>query len=317
MIPTISIALCTYNGEAYLARQLESLFGQTFTDFELVAVDDGSSDNTVAILNDYASHDARLRVFANASNVGFRRNFEIAMRRCRGAFIAPCDQDDIWLPTKLAVLLDCISDHALAYCDSELVDDKGASLGVRISSKANMLSGDDPVPFIFANCVSGHALLVRRSVVERALPIPPEFFHDQWLAAVAATNGGIVFCNRVLVHYRQHGANVTDIMGGRGRKQVNDKKSTPTQSFMKIGQRIAALAALTGEHQAFVRRFQELWQARGTQWVSPAVMCFVLRHGNRLYAVSRHSCWKRWRKAGRFVIGMHMKRIVMRRSRSA
>lgn len=315
-MPTVSIALCTYNGEKYLAQQLDSLLVQTYSDFEIVAVDDGSSDNTVALLNDYASHDARLRIFVNASNIGLRRNFEIAMRSCRGEFIAPCDQDDIWLPTKLAVLLDCISDHALAYCDSELVDDNGNSLGVRISDKANMLSGDDPVPFIFANCVSGHALLVRRSVVERALPMPSEFFHDQWLAAVAATNGGIVFCDRTLVLYRQHGANITDIMGGRSRKWVDDKKNRSIQSFKKTGERIAALAALTGKHQAFVRKFHGLWQARGTQWLSPALTCFVIWHRRRLYAVSVYSDWKRLRKAARLAIGLHMKRIVIRGTRS-
>ena len=73
-----------------------------------------------------------------------------------------------------------------------------------------MLTTDDPVAFAFGNRVSGHAMLFRRELLERALPAPLGFFYDWWIAAVAASVGGVVSCERSLVLYRQPGGNVTD-----------------------------------------------------------------------------------------------------------
>ena len=93
--PLISVALCTYNGERYLREQLNSLFSQTYSNMEIVAVDDASTDRTVDLLREYERRDARLRVVVNTRNIGFIRNFERAISLCNGVLIAPCDPDDV------------------------------------------------------------------------------------------------------------------------------------------------------------------------------------------------------------------------------
>ena len=102
----ISIALCTYNGDPYLSELLESLAGQDFRPCELVVCDDGSTDSTLSILNEF-EHVAPfpIRIFNNTENLGVIKNFEKALSLCTGDYIAPCDQDDIWQPEKLERLV--------------------------------------------------------------------------------------------------------------------------------------------------------------------------------------------------------------------
>ncbi|HJS91190.1 MAG TPA: glycosyltransferase family 2 protein [Steroidobacteraceae bacterium] len=101
----ISIAMATYNGERYVREQLESLGAQTRMPDELVVRDDGSTDGTVEILRAFArAAPFPVRVYPGECNLGYTRNFLEAARLCTGDWIAFCDQDDVWLPEKLATI---------------------------------------------------------------------------------------------------------------------------------------------------------------------------------------------------------------------
>src|SRR3954471_19806627 len=102
----ISIVLATYNGEKYLAKQLESLFRQTYENIEIIAVDDCSNDKTLEILNEHAKRHRNMKVFVNELNLGFIKNFDKGCSLASGEFIAPCDQDDYWDPFKMEKLFD-------------------------------------------------------------------------------------------------------------------------------------------------------------------------------------------------------------------
>ena len=108
--PLISIALCTYNGERFVREQLDSLVNQTYKNIEIIAVDDHSSDQTFAILENYKSKFKNIRTFQNNANLGFRKNFEKALRECTGEYIALSDQDDVWRLDKIAVQMNLISE---------------------------------------------------------------------------------------------------------------------------------------------------------------------------------------------------------------
>jgi len=303
--PLISVALCTYNGAPYLREQLDSLLAQTYPNIEIVAVDDGSTDGTLEILNEYRQRDARLRVESNARNLGPAKNFERAMSLCTGDFIAPCDQDDIWLPEKLAALHGAIGEHSLAYCDSEFIDAQGHELGIAMSDTCTLVSSDDPVIFAVANCVAGHAMLIRREIVARALPIPSHFYYDWWLAAVAASADGVVYLDRKLVRYRLHAHNVTNhLRAPRSTKQRGHRFAQLEQFRL----RLESLAELPGRNRAFVQRLLALWRAREDQWISPALALFMLRHGPRIFLLQRPRP-RRVRHALKFAIGLRLKRI--------
>ena len=120
--PVVSIALCTYNGEQFLKKQIDSLLNQTYSNLQIIICDDASQDDTKAILEDYS--DSRIKKIFNHKNIGYIKNFEQAINLCKGDFIALCDQDDIWKPEKIETMLNSIDDAWLLFCDSELIDEQ-------------------------------------------------------------------------------------------------------------------------------------------------------------------------------------------------
>ena len=317
-LPLVSIALCTYNGRRFLPEQLDSLLAQTYPNLEIVVSDDCSSDDTLAILERYKRRDRRMKIAVNTENLGFAHNFERALRLCQGAYVAPCDQDDVWLPEKIAALVEIIGEHSLAYCDSSLVDENGRPLGCRMSQIVPTVSTDDPAPFAFGNCVSGHAMLFRRELLDRALPAPPAFFYDWWIAAVAASAAGVLFCNRSLVLHRQHGGNVTDArmaemleeaqLAPRSRDKPGRLQGAKLRYLRETEQRLASVARLPGRHQAFVARLHRLWRARENQWLSPALGALMVRHRDRLLAVTKLTGKRKKRYCRQFFWGLKLKR---------
>ena len=248
--PLISVALCTFNGAGYLREQLDSVLAQTEVQIEVVAVDDCSQDQTRAILQEYAAIDPRVRCYDNERNLGPTASFEHAMSLCRGDFIAPCDQDDIWQPAKLSRLLAAIGSCDVAYCDSEYVDAQGLASGRRISDDVAMIAGHNPIAFLFANSVSGHAMLLRRDQFERARPFPAHAYHDWWLALCAAGRNGVRFLDEPLVQFRRH-ANAHSPMGkssgGVSREAAAslawlEQRHALMDSYAGVGLRDAALA---------------------------------------------------------------------------
>src|SRR3954462_8301868 len=98
--PLISVVLATYNGAPFLREQLDSVLGQSIEDIEIVVRDDGSTDETVEILNSYCT-DSRFRLLSDDRRLGAAKNFGEAAMMARGLYVAFSDQDDIWLPYKL------------------------------------------------------------------------------------------------------------------------------------------------------------------------------------------------------------------------
>ena len=96
-VPLISVVLPVYNGEKYLGAAIDSILAQTFSDFELILIDDGSTDGSCKILNEYQKRDARLRVFSR-ENRGLVATLNEGIDFSRGSWIARMDQDDIALP---------------------------------------------------------------------------------------------------------------------------------------------------------------------------------------------------------------------------
>ena len=279
--PLISVALATYNGARHLPAQLASLRTQTWAKLEIVAIDDASSDGSWALLQQAAQLDARLSIQRNERNLGSAATFERAMSLCRGDYIAPCDQDDVWHDDKLHTLFAAIGGHTLAYADSALIDEHGKPLGLCLSDRFGMTQGSDPLAFAFWNCVSGHAMLFRRELLSAALPLRGGRFHDWWLAFVAASIGSIVYVPRPLVDYRQHDQTQTD---------VALRRRQPKNSAAKYAEReqwLATLAQFSSPHQPLFQRMHRLWQQRGRAWFWPAWWRFVRAHAARLLVVNR------------------------------
>lgn len=212
----ISVVLATYNGDNYIVEQLESLLKQTLPFKELIVCDDNSSDNTKEILAKYASQDSRIKVFCNSQNIGFKANFEKALRLSTGNYVALCDQDDVWHVNHLEVLCKNIGDKMLICGNSDLIDRKGVLLNRRLSQVKNFKKNPEDCNSIFRfvlyyqNPFQGASMLLRRDFLDIALPIPQSVkYHDVWFVHLACIMHTFRYLYEPITLYRMHGNNAS------------------------------------------------------------------------------------------------------------
>ncbi|HEX5258778.1 MAG TPA: glycosyltransferase [Sphingomicrobium sp.] len=216
---SISVAMATFNGSAYLGQQLADLAAQTTLPAELVVCDDGSTDETLDILEQFAaSAPFRVRVRRNPERLGYRSNFLKCASLCQSDLIAFCDQDDRWLPTKLATMLTYFDDPdvLLAFHGAAIIAQDERPLG-HFAQAARPIGASPPLsgsPWTFA---LGFTQIFRRSLCDcdRWWPLSLDhnsaevrMAHDQWYFFLASVLGTIVNVDTPLVRYRQHDRNV-------------------------------------------------------------------------------------------------------------
>lgn len=210
----ISIAMATYNGDRYLHEQLRSLREQSRLPDELVIIDDASTDSTLAIARRFAaSAPFPVVIEVNDANLGSTPTFERAIRLCRGDVIALCDQDDVWLPTKLARIEQAMgSGCGFAFSDAECVSEDGTSrgrlwpaVGFAKREQRRFCEGSAFASLLRRNFVTGATMAFRSSFRDRMLPIPTGWVHDAWIALVLAALAPCVPIDESLIRYRQHG----------------------------------------------------------------------------------------------------------------
>ncbi len=132
--PAVSVCLPVYNGERFLSAAIESVLGQTFDDFELVVVDDNSSDRSAEITADFACRDSRVRLYHNDTNLGLFFNYNKCMELSAGRYIKPFAQDDLLCQSALARMvqeLDTRDNVSLVACTREYVDAQGQSVEIQ------------------------------------------------------------------------------------------------------------------------------------------------------------------------------------------
>lgn len=305
----VSIALCTYNGAKYLRQQLDSLVAQTYSNLEIIAVDDRSSDETVTMLQEYTDRykNIIIRIHINEVNLGYIRNFEKAISLCNGEYIALCDQDDIWDNGKISLMMEHIGDHMLIYHDSAFIDDDGNSLNRKLSDVRNCYSGNDPRVFLFENCVSGHAMMFRKDLMKYMDGFHPEIIHDWWLAYVATNVGSIFFLDHVLVQYRQHRSTSTDIL--RQKKHLFKKEG----SVEKLEKQLVILRLLSNypfnKYPDFNNSILCLMEHRIHAWLSFSLFWLMFKNRKVLLYIQQKSALSKFNFILKFLWGYKFKRL--------
>ena len=136
-MPKISIITSVYNGEIFLSKAIESVLSQTFTDFEFLIYNDGSSDNTLHIIKQYK--DNRIILFSDSQNKGLIHRLNFLIEKSTGQYIARIDADDIWYPEKLEKQMDFINNNNVDFvaCYAKLIDSKGLTLKTSFKQYSN------------------------------------------------------------------------------------------------------------------------------------------------------------------------------------
>lgn len=255
----ISIALCTYNGERFLADQLRSITNQTYQNLEIIVVDDCSTDKTVDILESAQKSDPRIKIYKNKKNLGFIKNFEKALRICNGDFIALSDQDDIWFPQKVQTLRNQIGDNLLIYSSVHLIDEHDHPLPGSFP-KLKPIEGKKPLSLILGNCVIGHTCLIKKELLDSALPIPENIFaHDQWLAIISAAHGKLKYSGEILSLYRSHQNNaIFKKKNKENKKEKAESTNKKVEKLLYLSEKTIKSGTLTKQETQKLIDFQRL-----------------------------------------------------------
>ena len=210
----ISVCMATYNGERYLRQQLESILSQLSPqEAEIVIADDGSTDETLQIID--SLKDSRIRVLPAEKHLGTIYNYERALQAAKGDVLFLADQDDIWLPGKVTVVLDGLKECDLVMHDAYMLCPKDSQEDVWL--RFGKLSDIRPyrsgvLRNWWKNSFTGCCMAFRRDVLEKALSFPKNLpMHDQWLGIVAERYFRTRWIGEPLTEYRQHSSNATHI----------------------------------------------------------------------------------------------------------
>lgn len=218
----VSIVMTTYNGEKYIAEQIDSILASSFQDIGIFIYDDGSKDGTVSILKQYESlHPDKVHVYQNKENLGVTKNFLQAVGRTTSDYIMFCDQDDYWKSDKVVVTLKRMRHMEaqvgkdvpiVVFTDAEVVDAELNRIDQSFFRSGHLNPRKTDLPhLLMENKLIGCTVMLnatlRKIIAGHDLPKNAKF-HDWWIALVAASIGKIGYVNQSTLLYRQHGNNV-------------------------------------------------------------------------------------------------------------
>lgn len=211
----INIVMSTYNGEQFLAEQIDSIQQQTFKDWQLLIRDDGSSDQTPEIIKSFVAQDLRI-VFINEhdrENFGVIKNFFTLIKHDKADYYFFSDQDDVWLEDKLETMLAAARQYPdqlplMVYTDLCVVDQNLQVMNQSMIRSQSHHANTELVQELTENTVTGGVAMINHALAERWRTLDNIIMHDWYLAVLATAIGKLVYIDQPGELYRQHDNNV-------------------------------------------------------------------------------------------------------------
>ena len=248
---SISVVMSTYNGKSFIKKQLDSILNQTVIPDEVIICDDCSSDDTVGIISNYITVNNlnTWTLSVNKKNLGYKANFYQGILKSKGDYVFFSDQDDVWLPNKIELMMQTFNEHPEIWtinCGVCLINEFDNPIKEKIEknwANCNFLYTEKKLPrlsfyasdFILRHNVGpGCAMAIDRRTADTFIKTyNNELPHDWHMNLIAAINGGCSFLNIPLIKYRLHGNNTiganTNIFDGI-RKKTRDFRVKDYQS---------------------------------------------------------------------------------------
>lgn len=190
---TVSIIMGTYNGEKFIREQLDSILEQTYPIKEIIIQDDGSTDGTIAICEEYAEKHPNIHFSCNEHNLGFNLNFKSAAMKATGDYVAFSDQDDVWFPEKIAKQVAAIGNHDICFATHL----RGYDM-----EHTHLVSPQYSLEALLFRGFAGHTMLLRRDFIQTEEYWIDGINYDWSLGICAQLHRGIVMIDKPLNLHR-------------------------------------------------------------------------------------------------------------------
>ncbi|MFC5630939.1 MULTISPECIES: glycosyltransferase family 2 protein [Streptococcus] len=240
----VNILMATYNGERFLAEQIESIQAQTFTEWNLFIRDDGSTDGTRQIIKQYADTDSRITFInsAETENVGVIKSFFMLVKHREADYYFFSDQDDIWLPEKIELTLAEAQNHVqtdplMVYTDLKVVNQQLEVINDSMIRSQSHHANTELLQELTENTVTGGTAMINHALAEYWTVTENLLMHDWYLALLATALGKLVYIDQPTELYRQHDNNV---LGARTWSKRLYKWMRPHLLFSKYWELIIA-----------------------------------------------------------------------------
>lgn len=216
----IDILMSTYNGSKFLQQQLDSIINQTYVNWRLIIRDDGSSDTTLDIIENYAiAYPDRIKIVdRGTANLGSSKSFERLLDFVESDYFMFSDQDDIWCNNKIECSFKEMlhiedlygKNMPLMVCaDAKCIDSDGKDICDSFFESQKFIdTTKNDISLLALNVVQGSTALMNKKVMDYIRPFPNYVQHDQWIAVITAHYGKVSYLHEPLLLYRQHGHNV-------------------------------------------------------------------------------------------------------------
>jgi rhamnosyltransferase len=204
----IDVLLSTFNGECFIVEQLDSILNQTYVNFNLIIRDDGSTDNTLAILDSYKKRDNRIFILNDSlGNLGVVKSFEMLLNYSQADYIFFADQDDVWFSEKINIFISKCLNHnigsaLLVYSDC-LIADSNLNVTGKHLNRSSHSAGLNNCLFNFF--VQGSCTMINKELKNLVLPfVDKVYVHDRYFHLMAELFGYILYVKEPTMYYRQH-----------------------------------------------------------------------------------------------------------------
>lgn len=238
---TLSVCMATYNGEAFIKRQLDSIVPFLGDQDEVVIIDDGSTDQTVQMIQSY--QDDRIKLVVHQTNHGVIKSFEEALRYATKEVILLADQDDVWFDEKLEDVRKCFENDpnvTLVYHDAQVVDKNLKVLYTSWRKHRQFNDYPNVASTLIRNHFTGCMMAFKREFSHEVMPFPSMIeMHDQWVGLVALLQKRkIVYLDKPLMQFVRHGQNATGRKRSKWEQLVGRLKTITALSQLLLNRKM-------------------------------------------------------------------------------
>lgn len=302
----IFIILSTYNGSSYIREQIQSIRDQSYDQWKLLIRDDGSTDNTREIIQEFVDSDKRITFFDKyPGNLGALKSFNILANQAlklNADYLLFSDQDDVWEPWKINESLELVQKTekaspkdtpVLVHTDLQVVDENMDPIDDSYLKYQHMRneSRDAMKVLLSQNYITGCSMMANKPLILIAQPIADSIImHDWWYGLCASTTGKIAYIDKPSIKYRQHMANIYGSIGftnmilseGRLRSFLSRKKSNYLVSYIQdhaLRDRLSATKYSKSRNFAILEKYCSMGKLSGIQRVFLAMKLGLHQQG--------------------------------------